>query len=166
MTSEDEEPDSLFIVRKGDVLLSCKGESVAVCGRGEMFGELGLLGLTATGRRLRTAVSLSECELLRMSKESLQNLVLLHGELRVSYRRLALRFLRMLEAEASDPKSPIHDHNKMGLMSGTRNESMEGFDPDSKCDSSHLFRVAYGFHPQSSSRAGKGASSCYQHRSR
>jgi hypothetical protein len=77
-----------------------------------MFGELGLLGLTETGRRMRTAVSISECELLRMSKENFQTLILANSELRVAYRRLAQKFVYRLLEEAANPKSPIHDIDK------------------------------------------------------
>jgi len=118
LTVEDEEPDALFVVRKGDVLLSSKGESVAVAQRGDMFGELGLLGLTETGRRLRTAVSISECELLRMSKENFRDLILAHGELRVSYRQLALRHVNNMAREAADPNSPIYDEDKLAYIHG------------------------------------------------
>lgn len=62
LCEEDEEPDAMFIVRHGDILLSSNGEKIAVAQRGAMFGEIAMLGLTETGRRLRTAVSLSECE--------------------------------------------------------------------------------------------------------
>ena len=51
-------------------------ERIAIAQRGQMFGELGLLGLTETGRRMRTAVSITECELLRMTKETFQVLIL------------------------------------------------------------------------------------------
>lgn len=118
LCAEDEEPDSLFVVRNGDVLLSCKGENVAICQRGQMFGELGMLGLTETGRRLRTAVSISECELLRMSKENFKALILSHGELRVSYRKLVARHLGILLEEASIPNSPVHDSDKLVHVQG------------------------------------------------
>ena len=89
-----------------------RGERVAVCQRGGMFGELGLLGLTETGRRMRTAVSITECELLRMSKESLKSLIVTHGELRVAYRRLAQNFISMILKEAADHNSPMHSLDK------------------------------------------------------
>jgi CRP-like cAMP-binding protein len=57
-------------------LLPSRGERIAIAQRGQMFGELGLLGLTETGRRMRTAVSITECELLRMTKETFQVLIL------------------------------------------------------------------------------------------
>ena len=79
---EGEDPDCLFVVRNGEVLLTCDGERVAICIRGQMFGELGLLGFTENGRRMRTAVSLSECELLRLSRESLKLLLVNFGEMR------------------------------------------------------------------------------------
>jgi hypothetical protein len=49
-----------------------------------------------TYRRLRTAVSLSECELLRLPKAKMRHLIVTHGDLRVAFRKLAARFLRML----------------------------------------------------------------------
>jgi hypothetical protein len=109
---EDEEPDALFLIRTGTVILSCAGQSVGLAQRGDMFGELGLFGLTASGRRMRTAVAVSECELLRMSKENFKDLILTHGELRLEYRRLTCRFTEMIKKDLLDPESPVHNPAK------------------------------------------------------
>jgi hypothetical protein len=100
-------------------LLPSRGERIAIAQRGQMFGELGLLGLTETGRRMRSAVSITECELLRMSKQSLQILILAQNELLVAYRQLAQRFVCRLDTEAADPKSPIHDLDKLVHIYGS-----------------------------------------------
>lgn len=112
LTIEDEEPDCLFIVSHGEVLLTHQGETISIARRGQMFGELGLFGLTVTGRRSRSGTSLSECELLRMSKHAWKKLVLTHGDLRNVFRKLTTRHLRVLEAEALKPDSPVYDKEK------------------------------------------------------
>jgi hypothetical protein len=89
-----------------------RGDRIALAQRGQMFGELGLLGLTETGRRMRTATSITECELLRMSKDNFKYLMVTHVPLRVVYRRLAQKFVAMLYREAAEPKSPLHDAEK------------------------------------------------------
>ena len=88
------------------------GMDIAIARRGQMFGELGLLGLTETGRRMRTAVSISECQLLRMSKKNFQTLILGNNELRVSFRHLAQKFVNRLLEEMVNHKSPIYDIDK------------------------------------------------------
>jgi hypothetical protein len=110
---EDEEPDAFFIVRAGDVLLSCKGARVAVARRGDVFGEIGLMGLTPSGRRMRTAVALTECELLRMSKDHFAHLILSNDELRLQYRKLVCKFMRIIKEETMNLDSPVHDMGKM-----------------------------------------------------
>ena len=93
-------------------LFASRGDRVALAQRGQMFGELGLLGLTETGRRMRTATSITECELLRMSKDNFKYLMVTHMPLRVVYRQLAQKFVAMLYREAAEPNSPLHDVEK------------------------------------------------------
>ena len=47
----------MYIVRFGVVEVYANGELVKTCQPGDVFGENALLGLTATGRRNRSAVS-------------------------------------------------------------------------------------------------------------
>ena len=88
------------------------GEGITLAQPGDMFGELALLGLTADGQRLRTAVAMTECELLKLNYRSLKLLMITNSELRVTFRQFATRFLDMCAAELADTSSPIHDGDK------------------------------------------------------
>ena len=83
---------------------------------GDMFGELALLGLTMSGQRMRTAEALSECELLRLTYRNLKILIVTNIELKVAFRKMAVRFMNVCSKEFEDPKSPIHDPIKLVHM--------------------------------------------------
>lgn len=47
-----------------------------------------------------------------MSEREWKRLIVTHGDLRKVFRRLTTRHLRLLEAEAMKPDSPVHDKEK------------------------------------------------------
>jgi len=57
ITTEGQAPDGLFIVRFGVVDLYSHGLFLKAIGRGDIFGENALLGLSKSGLRTRTAVA-------------------------------------------------------------------------------------------------------------
>jgi hypothetical protein len=50
-------------------------------------GELGLFGLTVDGQRMRSAIALTECELLKLNYHSLKILLLSQIDLRSAFRK-------------------------------------------------------------------------------
>jgi CRP-like cAMP-binding protein len=60
--------DSLYIVRFGVVSIQKDGEELCEAKRGDLFGENALLGLCDDGgRRTRTCVAKTSCELCQMT---------------------------------------------------------------------------------------------------
>ena len=55
ITTEGQAPDGLYIVRFGVVDLFAQDVFLKECGRGQLFGENALLGLSKSGLRTRTA---------------------------------------------------------------------------------------------------------------
>ena len=75
ITTENQVPDALYIVRTGIVGLYADNEFLKEIGRGEMFGENALFGLSKSGLRTRTAVARTMVELCELSQEDLFQLL-------------------------------------------------------------------------------------------
>uniref|UniRef100_A0A7S4PDA0 Cyclic nucleotide-binding domain-containing protein n=1 Tax=Guillardia theta TaxID=55529 RepID=A0A7S4PDA0_GUITH len=75
ITSEGEIADAMYIVRFGLVGLWVHGQEISVARRGDLFGENALLGLTLTGRRTRTSISKTLCELCKLQREDFYGLL-------------------------------------------------------------------------------------------
>ena len=87
LCTEGEEAEHLYIIMHGQVLLSHRDEPIHVSQPGEMFGELALFGLTADGQRMRSALALTECELLKLPYRSLKILIVTSNEFKVIFRK-------------------------------------------------------------------------------
>jgi len=97
ITSEGEVPDALYIVRFGAVSVSVQSELVMEAGPGDIFGENEILGLTMEGRRNRTCIAKTSCELCRLNTEDLYSLLRSCPDLQRRCRLLVDAHLRNLE---------------------------------------------------------------------
>ena len=97
ITSEGEAPDALYIVRFGVVSVSVEGELVMEAGAGDLFGENEILGLTIEGRRNRTCIAKTSCELCRLNAEGFYFLLRSCPDLQRRCRLLVDAHLRYLE---------------------------------------------------------------------
>jgi len=75
ITTEQSLPDGLYIVRFGLILLSIGGRVVEEVQPGGLFGELAMLGLTQDGKRARTAVAKTTCELCMLSRRDFEEML-------------------------------------------------------------------------------------------
>jgi CRP-like cAMP-binding protein len=62
-------PDALYIVRFGVVSVTMHGAEVFEAHTGNVIGELALLGLSPDGRRQRTCIAKTMCELCKLNKD-------------------------------------------------------------------------------------------------
>ena len=74
ITIADTIPDAMYMVRFGTVQMSAWGVTKKV-GHGTLFGEMAILGLSPTGKRIRTSVALSVCELCVLTKAHFMELI-------------------------------------------------------------------------------------------
>jgi CRP-like cAMP-binding protein len=75
ISSQDQVPDALYIVRFGKVGLYSDDTLLKTIGRGHVFGENALLGLSPNGLRTRTSVALTVVELCELSADDLDALL-------------------------------------------------------------------------------------------
>ena len=107
ITMEGKEPDAFFVVRHGYVQLWRNGHKLGTIGPGKMFGEIAIFGLTDDGLRLRTAASLTQCELLKLGKQSFMPLLLQNQDLRKRYRSMAARQIERVKVSAEKDRHRI-----------------------------------------------------------
>lgn len=70
-----EVPDALYMIRHGEVEVKGRQSIKVILGRGQIFGEMALMGLTPDGRRIRTASGLTHCEFCVLSREDFEELI-------------------------------------------------------------------------------------------
>ena len=64
-------------MRFGQVMLTGIGGKKRIARLGAMFGEMAILGLSPNGRRLRSATTISHCELVELPKEALTEVMVM-----------------------------------------------------------------------------------------
>jgi CRP-like cAMP-binding protein len=92
LTTAGELPDAMYIVRSGMLSVTHHGKQTMIARSGDVVGEMALLGLSADGRRLRTAKCLTMCELVYILKEDLEELMGVEG-FRVPLRRMLSQYI-------------------------------------------------------------------------
>jgi len=92
LTTAGELPDAMYIVRSGMLSVTHNGKQTVIVRPGDVVGEMALLGLSADGRRLRTAKCLTMCELVYILKEDLEELMGVEG-FRVPLRRMMSQYI-------------------------------------------------------------------------
>ncbi len=75
VTREGDIPDALYIVRFGVVSMYAKSRFLGNADSGDIFGENALLGLTPDGKRNRSAICITMCELCELRKDDLDELL-------------------------------------------------------------------------------------------
>ena len=75
ITSEGEYPDAMYMVRFGIVEILVRGEVVSELTTGDLFGENALLGLTSDGKRNRSSMAKTMCEVCALSQKDLMELL-------------------------------------------------------------------------------------------
>lgn len=75
ITTVGDIPDALYIVTVGVVCVVMHGEEIFEARKGDVFGENALLGLSLDGRRQRTCIAKTMCELCRLDKDDLSSLL-------------------------------------------------------------------------------------------
>jgi CRP-like cAMP-binding protein len=99
ITTEGKDPDACYIIRYGSVLLSRMKMAIQEIGPGHMFGELAMFGFTTDGLRYRSAVSMSQCELMQFTREDIMNTMLENFDLKRRFRSLAaIHITKMCES--------------------------------------------------------------------
>jgi hypothetical protein len=99
-------PDFLYIIRFGQVSMKGWGYQTYHLERGDVFGELALLGLSPDGLRMRTATVQSVCELCQLAKQDLNDLLVQRPGLYNIIKEICRMHLRGL-AQAKDCMSMI-----------------------------------------------------------
>lgn len=79
LTHAGDVPDAMYIVRTGVVGMQLHGREIAIARPGDVVGEMALLGLSQDGRRIRTSVCHTMCELCVITKEMLEELLYIEG---------------------------------------------------------------------------------------
>ena len=97
ITSEGEVPDALYIVRFGVVSVLVDGDVVMEAKQGDMIGENAVMGLTSNGRRNRSCVAKTSCELCRLTAKDFVELLRSCHDLQLRLRTLVHTHLRDLE---------------------------------------------------------------------
>ena len=75
ITVEGEVATHLYVVRLGSVRVTRKGEELAILERGEIFGENAIFSWSCDGKRTRTAVAQTMCDLIVLSAEDVEYLL-------------------------------------------------------------------------------------------
>jgi CRP-like cAMP-binding protein len=88
VSTEGEVATHLYLVRLGLVRITRKGEDLAVLERGEMFGENAIFSWSCDGKRTRTAVALTLCDLCVLSVQDVVHLLEEHNSFYFSVRRI------------------------------------------------------------------------------
>jgi len=92
LTTAGEVPDALYIVRSGRLSIQFEGFEIAKARAGDVAGEMALFGLSPNGRRLRSAVCQTMCELCVITVDKLKTLMK-HDAFRVPLRRMLCVYL-------------------------------------------------------------------------
>jgi len=103
LTRAGEVPDALYVVRYGALSIFHQGKEIGMARRGDVLGEMALLGLSTDGLRLRTTLCISMCELCRLGKEELVELLAMEA-FRMPLRRMLGLYLADLERAIQDTK--------------------------------------------------------------
>jgi len=102
LTTEGSIPDALYVLRYGELSVESNGIALGTL-KGtnhDVVGEMALLGLSRDGRRLRTAVCNTMCELCTLTKEDLLHLLSIPEFQRPLKRMLAI-YTKRLQASLS-----------------------------------------------------------------
>lgn len=75
ITEAGTKPDYMYLIRSGQVQIRSSGAHTSTASRGDLFGELAIMGLTPAGLRIRTARAASVCELLQLSRGAFEDLL-------------------------------------------------------------------------------------------
>ena len=67
-------PDAMYMIRFGTVRIDGLGVRKNVS-HGNLFGEMALMGLSLDGKRIRTSLAVSLCELCVLGKEHFQEII-------------------------------------------------------------------------------------------
>lgn len=100
VTTEGQAPDSLYIVRFGVVDLYSQNVHLKEIGRGQMFGENALLGLSKSGLRTRTAVARTMVELCQLRDQDLMALMVENDDFFKKKTHMVNGYLQYLELAA------------------------------------------------------------------
>ena len=100
ITTEGTDPDALYIVRFGVVDLVRQKQVLKQIGRGEMFGENALMGLSKKGVRTRTAIARTMVELCELSSDALLELMVQVDDFFTKITHLVNGHLKYLEIAA------------------------------------------------------------------
>jgi hypothetical protein len=87
LTTAGEHPDAFYIVRTGVLSVLMNGQQIFAALAGDVVGEIALLGLSKDGRRMRSTICLTMCELCMIETGDLEDLLMLEG-FRVPLRRM------------------------------------------------------------------------------
>jgi CRP-like cAMP-binding protein len=85
---EGEAATHLYVLRLGSVRVTRKGEELAILERGEMFGENAIFSWSCDGKRTRTAVAMTLCDLIVLSVEDVEYLLDEHNSFYFGVRRI------------------------------------------------------------------------------
>ena len=103
LTTAGEVPDALYIVRSGRLSIQFEGFEIAKARAGDVAGEMALFGLSPNGRRLRSAVCQTMCELCMITVDNLKKLMK-HDAFRVPLRRMLCVYLDGLVGSILNPQ--------------------------------------------------------------
>ena len=103
VTQEGDTSTCFYIIRSGTVEVKLGNESLKICRALDIFGENSILGLSVNashgkGTRMRTCVSLTNCELLRIEKEDFVGLIASHSSLQRSVHQYVKSHLQYINS--------------------------------------------------------------------
>jgi len=102
VTTEGEVATNLYIVQLGSVRITRKGEELAILERSEMFGENAIFSWSCDGKRTRTAVALTWCDLCTLSVEDVEHLFEKYNSFYFSVRRIVAAHSACLRSAIDD----------------------------------------------------------------
>lgn len=108
ITVEGDIPDALYIVRFGVVSVTMHGLEMFEAHTGNAIGELALLGLSPDGRRQRTCIAKTMCELCKLNKDDFGSLLNIEA-FRRPFRIMVQAHLANLEANLAHDQ-PLEPH--------------------------------------------------------
>ena len=95
-----EYPDALYMIRHGEVEVKGRQSIKVILGRGQIFGEMALMGLTPDGRRIRTASGLTHCEFCVLSREDFEQLLSSDTDICQVVRQTVMSHIALLKSAA------------------------------------------------------------------
>ena len=102
VTTEGEVATDLYIVQLGSVRITREGMELAILERGEMFGENAIFSWSCDGKRTRTAVTLTSCDLCMLSVEDVEHLFEEYNSFYLSVRRIVAAHSACLRSAMDD----------------------------------------------------------------